>query len=81
MVKLLAIIAGLLVAVSGLDVIPFLSPELGVMIIGFTGALVGVVMKIGDYLDDKKFNDSFVATKIPGFKFVVDFLKGFSAKK
>lgn len=75
MIKTLAIIAGIFAAIAGLDVVPFLSPDLGVVIIGFSGAILGLLMKVGDYLDDNKMNDSFKVVDIPLVKSIVDIFK------
>lgn len=75
MTKLLAIIAGLLAALSGTDVIPFLSPNAGVIIIGAASVLYGVLMFLGDWLDDKQINKSFSATSMPFIKTLLDAFK------
>ena len=75
MTKLLAIIAGLLAALSGMDVVPFLSPSIGVIIIGGASALYGVLMFLGDYLDDKQMNKSFAPLDLPFIKTLLDAFK------
>lgn len=42
-----------------LDVLPFLSQEISVVIIGFSAALTPLFVTIGDYLDNKKLDGSF----------------------
>ena len=73
--KILAILAGLLAALSGMDVIPFLSPAVGVIIIGGASALYGVLMFVGDWLDDKMMNKSFMPASLPFIKTILDAFK------
>lgn len=72
MTKVLAILAGILAAVSGMDVVPFLSPSVGVIIIGACSALYGVILFIGDWFDDKVMNQSFQPTDMPFIKTLLD---------
>lgn len=46
-------------AVTALDVIPFVAPELSALILGLAVVLQNGLLKVADYLDDGKLNDSF----------------------
>lgn len=61
MLKILMIIAGVLSALGGVGVLPFIDPNLGLLIGGLCGALAGVILKVGDYLDNKVMDGSFKA--------------------
>lgn len=64
MLKILAILAGVLGVIGGLGFVPFVDANIGILIAGVCSALVGVVLKIGDYMDDKVLNDSFKAEDV-----------------
>jgi hypothetical protein len=58
-IKILSYVAKALGFVSALNVIPFVSPEIGVMIFFGASLLKDTVNRIGDFLDDGKENNSF----------------------
>jgi hypothetical protein len=59
--KTLSYVAKLAGIVAALDAIPFVSPEVGVLIFAGASILKDTVNRVGDLLDDGKPNRSFKA--------------------
>lgn len=79
MIKVLTYVAAALGGLASFEMIPFVSQELGLLIVGLSAASLLVVTKVGDYLDDKKLNDSFKPDS--GVSKIMGFLKGLFKKK
>lgn len=78
LVKILSYIAAVLGAISTMGVIPFVSVEVGAVIVAIAGSVLMVLMVIGDYLDDKKLNKSFKMHD--GVKSILEKVMGFFKK-
>lgn len=75
LLKILAVIGGILVILSSISVIPFLGPELGLLLVGLAGVAYPIILKVGDYLDNKKMDNSFKLAEIPFLKGLLDLFK------
>lgn len=59
--KYLALVGKITGVVAGLGAIPFVSPQVGVLIFALASIIKDVVNRVGDLLDDGQSNGSFKA--------------------
>ena len=71
--EILSYIGGLLLILGGLQLIPFLPSEVSGVIAGFAAVLAPVLLRLGDYLDNKKLDGSFSFKDLSIVKKIVEF--------
>lgn len=57
--KILTIVSGVVGGIAAMDAIPFVPEQIGLLVIGLSAALSGLITPIGDYLDNGKMDGSF----------------------
>lgn len=57
-IKVLSIAGGIFGAVAAFDVIPLVSTEVSIAIIGLSASLSSLITKVEDFVDDGKLNGS-----------------------